>query len=79
MNPEDTLPPQRRSDDTRIALLEQRMASFETMVGENTKMTREVLDTLRAFKMLGAVAKWGTVIGGAVTGAYHAVQQFFQR
>lgn len=72
-------PPQRRTADTRIALLEQRMGTFESKVDENTKLTREVLDTLRAFKMVGAIAKWGTVIGGAVAGGYHAVQQFFNK
>ena len=65
--------------DARIATLEQRMTQFESKVDENTRLTREVLDTLRAFRMIGAIAKWGTVVGGAAVGAYHAVQQFFHK
>ena len=79
MSDEATWPPQRRADDTRMALMEQRMNSFENKVDENTRLTREVLDTLRAFRMIGAVAKWGTLVGGAAVGGYHAVQQFFHK
>ena len=71
--------PNRRADDTRIALLEQRMTSFETKVDENTKLTREVLDTLRAFKMLGTLAKWVTVVGGTAVGVYQVVDVFFRK
>ena len=78
MTADPTWPPQRRADDTRIALIEQRMNSFEDKVDENTKMTREVLDTLRAFKMLAAIAKWGTVVGGAIVGGYHGVIAFLK-
>ena len=78
MNAEPTWPPQRRVDDTRIALLEQRMESFEQKVDENTKLTREVLDTLRAFKMIGALAKWGTIVGGAAVGSYHGAVAFLK-
>ena len=69
----------RRAEDTRIALLEQRMTSFETKVDENTKLTREVLDTLRAFKMLGTLAKWVTVVGGTAVGVYQVVDVFFRK
>ena len=75
---EATWPPQRRADDPKIALLEQRMGSFEKMLQENTAATKEVLDTLRAFKMLAAIAKWGTVVGGAIVGGYHGVIAFLK-
>ena len=78
MSDEATWPPERRADDVRVALLEQRMDGFEKKVDENTKLTREVLDTLRAFKMLGAIAKWGTVVGGAAIGSYHGVVAFLK-
>ena len=78
MSSDATWPPQRRADDTRIALIEQRMDSFENKVDENTKLTREVLDTLRAFKMIGAIAKWGTVVGGAAVGGYHGIIAFLK-
>lgn len=54
--------------------LEDRVGELEAKLAENTKLTREVLDTLRAFKMIGAIAKWSTVVGAAVTGAYHAIR-----
>ena len=78
MSDEATWPPERRTDDVRIALLQQRMDGFETKVDENTKLTREVLDTLRAFKMIGAIAKWGTLVGGAAVGGYHGVVAIFK-
>ena len=79
MTEETTWPPSRRAADRRIAALEQRMGSFENKLDENNRDTKEVLDTLRAFKMIAAIAKWGTVVGGAAVGAYHAVQQFFHK
>lgn len=62
----------------RLEEHEQRQGRFEKKLEENTKMTQEVLDTLRAFKIIGTIAKWCTVVGGAVVGAYHAAQQFFK-
>lgn len=60
--------------DERIAALEVGFRQLEKKLDENTAKTQEVLDTLRAFKMIGTIAKWGTVVGGALVGAYHGMQ-----
>lgn len=57
--------------EARVAALEGKAVTIEASLAENTKLTKEVLDTLRAFKMIGAIAKYGTVVGGALVGAYH--------
>lgn len=64
--------------EERIAVLEARVTGIEAKLAENTAMTREVLDTVRAFKMLGSIAKWATVIGGIVASAYHGVVSLFK-
>lgn len=61
-------------EDQRIGALEQRVTEFSNKLAENTKLTQEVLDTLRAFKMIGTLAKWGTIIIGFFVAMYHGAQ-----
>lgn len=65
--------------ETRLAALELGYKTLEKKLDENTAKTQEVLDTLRAFKMIGTIAKWGTVVGGALVGAYHGAAALFHR
>lgn len=64
---------ERRSGDARIERLEQRMERFEGKLDENTATTREVRDILATFKIVGAVAKWCSIVGGAFVAMYHGV------
>lgn len=75
----------RRSEDRRIDILVQNIATMraehETLKNEvavNTQLTREVLEGIKAFKILGTLAKWVSTVliaGGALwAGAEHAVE-----
>lgn len=55
----------------RIARLEDRMGRFESKLDENTATTREVRDILATFKVVGAIAKWCSAVGGAAILLYH--------
>ena len=63
----------RRASDVRIDAIEARIASVEKKVDENTVMTTEVRDILATFRIAGLVAKWLTVIAGAVTAVFGMV------
>lgn len=70
---------ERRGDDARIVRLEERMGRFEQKLDENTATTKEVRDILGSFKMIGAIAKWSMVVGGACTAAYHGAQALLHK
>lgn len=59
--------------DARVAALEGRAVVIESALAENTKLTKEVLDTLKAFKMLGTLAKWGTAVSALTIGLWHGI------
>jgi hypothetical protein len=85
---EATLPPQRRAEDPRIAILVKDMetvkgvhADMQRKLDENTIITagtantvNEIRDILTTFKTLGKFAKWAGTIAAAVGGAWAAVK-----
>lgn len=75
----------RRSSDRRIDALVENIATMraehvtlKAEVAENTRLTKEVLEGIKAFKVLGTLAKWVSTIalaGGVLwAGAEHAVE-----
>jgi len=43
-------------------------------VKKNTELTLDIHAMVRSFKIVGAVAKWVTLVSAAGTAAYHGVQ-----
>ena len=76
MSPDQTWPPQRRANDSRIDKLDARLDKVEGLLVENTKTTNEVRDILTTFKTLGAFAKWFSAIAAAVVGLWAAIKGY---
>lgn len=69
---------ERRKDDRRIAklisdteTLQRQHSELSKKLDKNTALTQEIRDLLKAFKLLGAIAKWITVVVTAGTVLYH--------
>lgn len=74
----------RRAEDPRIeqlvtdlSAMKTAHAAMQTQLTENTKVTKQVRDILASFKVIGACAKWGTIIGAAGTSVYHGIKALF--
>lgn len=50
---------------------------LKTEVTANTKLTQEIHDMLRSFKILGAIAKWVTTVSAALTVLWHSAKALF--
>lgn len=67
--------PDRRTPDPVVQQLVSDVAQLQKDMKENTAVTKEVRDILRAFKIMGTIAKWT----GAFAGAGYAIMQFWQK
>lgn len=50
---------------------------FDLLKGEvatNTKLTQEIHDMVRSFKIVAAIAKWVTTVAAALTAIWHGVK-----
>lgn len=65
---------QRRKEDPRINVLVRDVAELKEWVAENTEVTLQVRDMLAGLRVLCSVAKWVTLITGAVAGTYAALK-----
>lgn len=57
----------RRSIDPIVAKLVEDVDSVKRKLDENTEITNQVRDILASFRVLMVVAKWFTIIAGAIT------------
>ena len=71
---------ERRADDSRVGKIAADLEhlhgcveSLKSQVSENTALTKEVRDILATFKVLGAAAKWLTILGAGATTVYHGL------
>jgi hypothetical protein len=62
--------------ERRVGDIEQRMAGVETLLTENTAVTREIRDVVIAGRMFTRVVKWCGAIALAVSAMYAAWYQF---
>lgn len=81
-----TAVPCRRVDDPRITQLVEdvkiaktRQTEMQRTIDENTKLTKQVRDVIISFRVIAAVSKWLTAIGGAAIVCYHAWQRLTGR
>ena len=86
-------PKQRRADDPRINQLQADVKHLHAdleeaksvaqenarLLAENTQVTKDIRDILGTFKVVGALAKWLTIVGGFFVGVYHGWQSITGR
>jgi len=69
---------ERRADDNRLNTVITDVAELKRQMEENTKVTRQIHDIMRSFKILGTIAKWTSAVGAAGTAVYHGVSFVFR-
>ena len=62
---------ERRADGGPVTRVE--FESLKAEVEKNTELTKDIHAMVRSFKIVGAVAKWVTVVSAAGTAAYHGI------
>lgn len=63
----------RRADDSRVKRVEHKLGELERKLDSNTEATREVLDLIRSFKLLGRLATWAAGIAGGAIAVWHFI------
>ena len=53
--------------------VDDRLTRLEKAVEENTQITTQVRDLLSSFRIIAAVCKWLSLVGGALAAGYHGV------
>ena len=53
------------------------LEKMKVATAANTEVTEEVRELLSAFKVVGRLAKWGAVTGGALFSIWHGIKAAF--
>jgi hypothetical protein len=62
--------------ERRVGDIEQRMAGVETLLTENTAVTREIRDVVTAGRLFTRAVKWAGAVALAVSALYAVWYQF---
>ena len=63
-----------RIDDNFVAI-NARFVELERKIDDLSEVTKQVRDVLASFRVMGAVAKWLTVIGTFAVMCWHGIQE----
>lgn len=75
----DQMAVRQRAVDEKFMEIDDKVTDLQTAVDKNTEITEQIRDILNSFKVIGAIAKWLTAVGGALVAGYHGWQKMTGR